>query len=145
MQVTFSPWEREDIDEIAALEQACFSDAWTKEQLESAWALPTFIGLKIRDNGVIVGYLCGSRVWEDGELWIIAVAKERRREGLGGALLNEFLRKLQADGAQRVFLEVRASNTAAQALYTRCGFQRTRVRERYYGDGETAFEMVKTI
>jgi ribosomal-protein-alanine N-acetyltransferase len=44
--------------------------------------------------------------------------------------------------AKLVTLEVRVSNTQAQALYEKYGFNRTGIRNRYYADnGENAFIM----
>ena len=41
------------------------------------------------------------------------------------------------------FLEVRASNCAARALYEKLGFREIYVRRRYYGNGENAVIMRK--
>ena len=42
-------------------------------------------------------------------------------------------------------LEVRASNTAAIALYTKVGFEKVTVKTGYYKDGEDAIYMVKGL
>jgi ribosomal-protein-alanine N-acetyltransferase len=44
------------------------------------------------------------------------------------------LRAAQDDGARRAFLEVRAGNSAAQAMYKKYGFVADGVRPRYYKD-----------
>lgn len=69
-----------------------------------------------------------------GELHVnnVAVRPEFRRQGLAARLLEAVLRQGQSDGARIAFLEVRAGNAAAQALYRRCGFQVTGRRRRYY-------------
>ena len=145
MQVSILPWEKEDIQAIAALEKECFPDAWTKQQLFSAFERTDFYGLKLLVDGKLVGYLCATKLFEEAELLIIAVAENCRGLGLGGKLMDEFLRTMQAHGVERVFLEVRLSNVAAKSLYERRGFVTTRVREKYYADGESALEMVKTL
>jgi ribosomal protein S18 acetylase RimI-like enzyme len=40
---------------------------------------------------------------------------------------------------------VRASNAAAIRLYEAAGFTRFNVREHYYGDGEDAVEMLRSL
>ena len=52
---------------------------------------------------------------------------------------------MQKEGMKRVFLEVRVSNSAALALYLKCGFCGKFVRPRYYGDGEDAVIMAKDL
>jgi ribosomal protein S18 acetylase RimI-like enzyme len=54
------------------------------------------------------------------------------RSGHGSALLREALELARRRGAESLFLEVRPSNFAAQALYRRFGFQRIAVRRGYY-------------
>jgi ribosomal-protein-alanine N-acetyltransferase len=56
-------------------------------------------------------------------------------------LLSEILRRAATDGVFRVFLEVRVSNVAAQALYEKFGFTRQGVRSKYYSDSEDALLM----
>ena len=52
------------------------------------------------------------------------------------------LRAARAEGAQRAFLEVRAGNAAAQAMYRKYGFTVAGVRRGYYKDNnEDAFLM----
>ena len=47
MQITVRPLRKEDIEEVAALEAKCFQDAWTKEQLISAFLRADFYGLAL--------------------------------------------------------------------------------------------------
>jgi ribosomal-protein-alanine N-acetyltransferase len=60
-------------------------------------------------------------------------------------LVDHVLAYAIANEAAKVLLEVRASNTAALALYERHRFVRFNVRERYYSDGEDGIEMVLTL
>ena len=64
----------------------------------------------------------------------IAVAPEMRRLGRGRTLILRLLESPLADGIEHVFLEVRAGNTAALALYARMGFKETQRRRSFYRD-----------
>ena len=55
-----------------------------------------------------------------------------RRQGVGSALISACMGWAAKVGASRVRLEVRASNTAAHALYRRYGFSTAGVRRAYY-------------
>ncbi len=61
--------------------------------------------------------------------------------GLGQWLMLALMEAAQARGARLVTLEVRASNTPAQKLYEKLGFEITGHRRRYYRDGEDGLIM----
>lgn len=69
-----------------------------------------------------------------GELHInnVAVREQYRRCGIASALLANVLREAKRAGAFVAFLEVRAGNTAAQALYESRGFRVVGRRRNYY-------------
>ena len=71
-----------------------------------------------------------------GELHInnVAVRHEYRRRGLGAFLLSRVLENARNLGVSVAYLEVRASNAAALALYERQGFRSIAQRPNYYSD-----------
>jgi len=71
-----------------------------------------------------------------GELHInnVAVREDYRRRGIGRRLLDRILEEGKRSGATAAFLELRAGNTAALALYEECGFRATSRRKHYYSD-----------
>lgn len=74
----------------------------------------------------------------EAELLRIAVSPEARGQGLGRALLEACQGDLAAAGMGHLFLEVRASNAPARALYWACGWRPCGTRPGYYPDGEEA-------
>ncbi len=79
-----------------------------------------------------VGFLvaqCGGPEWE---LENIAVLPGFRRRGAGAALLSALLEEAGARHAERILLEVRASNQSAIRLYGQAGFQLLARRRGYY-------------
>lgn len=71
-----------------------------------------------------------------GEVHItnVAVRESRRRQGIGELLLISLINLATELDANLITLEVRASNTAAQALYAKYGFAKVGVRRAYYTD-----------
>ena len=136
---------KEDLEEIARLEAESFADFWTVGQLSGTFARMDFCGVIAKENGVAVGYVVGSSLFETAEIARIAVGKSFRGLGIGKALLNGFATLVKTRGAEKILLEVRASNTPARALYTGFGFVPFKVRKGYYVDGEDALEMVKDL
>jgi ribosomal-protein-alanine N-acetyltransferase len=64
----------------------------------------------------------------------IAVREQYRRQGIGELLLISLIDLAIELGAHLVTLEVRASNTTAQSLYAKYGFNEVGVRRGYYTD-----------
>ena len=80
----------------------------------------------------VVGYSITRVVVDESELLNIAVEPASRGQGIGGLLLDECMRRCAAAGAVEMWLEVRASNASARALYVTRGFSEMGVRKRYY-------------
>lgn len=78
------------------------------------------------------GYIVGRMALDEGEILNLGVALRVRRRGIGRALVERLLDTYAAAGVRRVFLEVRASNLAAQHLYATFGFAPIGRRRRYY-------------
>ena len=72
----------------------------------------------------------------------IATHPDFRRQGIGARILAQAILDARAFGARLAFLEVRASNEVAQAMYRKFGFQTSGRRPKYYRDnGEDAILM----
>jgi ribosomal-protein-alanine N-acetyltransferase len=90
----------------------------------------------------IVGYGGLWLTFEDAHVTTIAVDPDHRGRGVGELLLNALIDHAYELGAKQITLEVRVSNTAAQRLYLKYGFQPAGTRPRYYTDnGEDALIM----
>lgn len=128
----------EDLDAVAALESASFTNPWTREmlarELERGEVTRVYV---LRFPGRRVAAFCACWVVHD-ELHIntVAVDGALRRRGLAARLMDYVMRDAAREGARRATLEVRRSNEAALALYERLGFEVTAVRPRYYSHPE---------
>ncbi|TGD71181.1 ribosomal-protein-alanine N-acetyltransferase [Mangrovimicrobium sediminis] len=89
-----------------------------------------------------------SLVLDEGSIDNIAVLPQLRGRGFGGYLLDAVLQAMRERGAQRCVLDVRASNTAARALYASRGFGEDGLRRGYYtrdGSSEDAVLMSRRL
>lgn len=77
----------------------------------------------------------------DIELLHIGVARGRRRQGVGAALLGVVMDAARKAKAGSVFLEVAADNDNALMLYRKAGFQEVGLRRAYYRNGADALIM----
>lgn len=97
-------------------------------------------------NGrALIGYSGYWLIADEVHISIIAIHPDWRRRGLGELLLINMLALTQYQAATLATLEVRASNTAAQALYQKYGFAVVGERPKYYRNGETAFVMTADL
>ena len=128
---TIRAMEPGDLPRCAAIE-ATVPDPWTEPQL--AEELTSDFGrlfVACRD-GQIAGLAVFQLAAGEASLNALTVDPAARRQGAGRALLTGALAALRAEGAQSCFLEVRAGNAAARALYESVGFAAAGVRRGFY-------------
>jgi [ribosomal protein S18]-alanine N-acetyltransferase len=82
----------------------------------------------------LAGFAAFHHVIDEAELRNMAVHPAHRGQGVGSELVAEGRRRLLELGVRRIFLEVRASNIAAQRLYFSMGFNLHSRRSDYYRD-----------
>jgi ribosomal-protein-alanine acetyltransferase len=116
---------------VAALEAHIHAAPWTAANFREALAAGYRARVGERE-GRIVAYGVLMLAPGEAQLLNLSVVPDARRGGLGSALLIQFLADARSLGADQVFLEVRASNAPAIALYERAGFASIARRESYY-------------
>ena len=127
-----------DLGAIMKLETSTFAaDAWSPEsmlsELESAHTFYLF-AFEPTTPDILAGYggLLAPQGSGEGDIQTLAVAPDARRLGLGRLLVTSLVAEAAARGASEVFLEVRADNPVARALYDSLGFEQIAVRAKYY-------------
>lgn len=141
---TIEAMRLEDVPEVLHLEREAFGQmAWHAGDFEAAIASKCDFPLVIRTTG-LAGYAVLRIIAPEAEVENICVAPACRRSGVGEALMEEMLRLAAERDAERIFLEVRAHNEPAKALYRKRGFIESYRRKNYYqGPTEDAIIMMK--
>ena len=131
--VRIVPMTADHLDEVAAMEQVCFPDPWSRNLLadELDNALAAFL-VALDETGAVAGYAGLQVVLDEGCILNIAVRPDCRRQGIASRLLEVFLNFARGNRLAFLTLEVRASNEAAIALYERWGFAEAGRRRNYY-------------
>jgi ribosomal-protein-alanine N-acetyltransferase len=123
-----------DLDAVAALEAASFTNPWTREmlgrELETSLVARLYV-LRTPDRPVAAFCSCWI-LYEELHINTLAVDPACRRQGLGTLLMKHLLALAADEGATRALLEVRRSNVPAIRLYETLGFEVTEVRRGYY-------------
>ncbi|MDD6175502.1 MAG: ribosomal protein S18-alanine N-acetyltransferase [Firmicutes bacterium] len=126
------PFAAEHLDAVSRLERECFSEPWSRAQLEAALTddrMRLFVAVR---NGQVAGYAGMSFVLDEGSVTDIAVFPQFRNGGVGRALVQRLKQCSSALGLSFLTLEVRASNGAAMALYQSEGFVPVGRRRGFY-------------
>lgn len=96
------------------------------------WEISQYFQYEVRvaeSDSDVVGFLAARTLGAgESEILNLAVAPEFRRRGIGRTLLQAWMK----EAAGIVYLEVRASNQAAQQFYKSVGFELLTVRPQYY-------------
>jgi len=123
----------EDVPTVHAIDILSFSLPWPERSFR----------FELTENPVSRCWvaLSGERIAAMLVLWLIvdeahiatlATHPDFRRQGVGERLMLAALLSARAEGAERAFLEVRAGNSGALALYKKYGFVVAGIRPRYY-------------
>ena len=144
MKAELGPLQEADLDQVCAIETACFATPWARALFLEELKRPELCHwLAAKDTaGRVLGYGGFWKAVDEAHFTNVAVDPRHQRQGLGRALVAALLDKARSLGCVRATLEVRLSNLAAQQLYQGFGFEPAALRKGYYSDnGEDALLM----
>lgn len=122
----------EDAVVLAELDKRCNPIPWSIKQFLATLNGSHDTVLLAWQDKCLVGFIVWQTVCDESELHLMASAPEYRRQGIAGKLLACWQQACREQGVQRLLLEVRASNYAAQQLYVKYGFWEYARRHQYY-------------
>ncbi|MEI4328276.1 ribosomal protein S18-alanine N-acetyltransferase [Streptococcus suis] len=112
---------------LAVMQSVYEQSPWTLEQIASSMASQDEDYYLAYEGQELVGFLAVQTVLDEMEILQIAVRADFQRLGIASQLMAAVM-----DWDGDIFLEVRESNSAAQALYTRQHFTKIGKRKDYY-------------
>lgn len=148
MSPLFRPLSADHLDAMLVVEQAAHAHPWSRSLLADSFGERYFTGsLWLQDKGLsdsqepeqLLGYFIADRILDESTLMNICVSPAWQGQGLGRQLMAHYLRLCEQQGLTQLWLEVRSSNTSAQALYQSCGYAECGRRRHYYRT-DTGFE-----
>ena len=143
LEVRITPMRRRHLRGVLRIEQQVYPRPWTFGLfLGEISQQASRIYLVARVGSEVVGYAGMFRAIDDGHITTIAVDPAWQRRGIATRMLLVLARAAMDRGCRNLTLEVRMSNSGAQALYQRFGFMPAGVRKGYYPEtGEDALVM----
>ena len=131
----------EDIPAAVQIEKQCFSLPWSEKSFEDSIQREDTIFLVCEDVDMaggedalptIVGYMGLYVSFDEANVTNVAVSPNYRKKGYGEALVLAAKKTAQDAGVEKIFLEVRVSNTPAISLYKKQGFEELGIRKKFY-------------
>lgn len=127
------PMTGDHLDQVADIERLCFSEPWSRRMLSEHMENECAATLVAQGaDGTVLGYAGLLVVLDEGYITNVAVRPEYRRQGIASELLEVFRHFGEGNHMAFLTLEVRASNTAARALYQKHGYAEVGCRKNYY-------------
>lgn len=146
MNIEIMPLLAEYVDQVHAIECACFSMPWSRQSFLEDVTNPMARYFILTEDGVPAAYIGVRIVLDELHIMNVAVSPECRRLGYSKRLIEELLVYAAQGEYVLITLEARHSNLAALNLYEGFGFERCGVRANYYEKPtEDAILMVKYL
>jgi [ribosomal protein S18]-alanine N-acetyltransferase len=125
----------EDVPAVHEIDTLSFSLSWSErsfrfELIEN----PVSRCWVAESGGHVVAMLVLWLIIDEAHIATIATHPDFRRQGIAEQLMITALLMARSEGAVKAFLEVRAGNADALALYKKYGFMVAGVRRHYYKD-----------
>jgi len=142
----------DDLEVIHEIEQTVYPTAWTLNFFRLMLGMTEDLFLVALENDEVIGYTVGevrkmgrkADLKTVGHILNVAVRGDCQGMGVGTLLMDEVEGRLWSKGVDLIYLEVRESNTGAQTMYRKRGYQYVRTAKGYYGD-EDGFVMMKSL
>lgn len=125
---------RRDMADVLAIESDSFEFPWTEDDFVRCLRQRNCIGMVADCDDRVIGYMIYELHKNRLHLLNFAVAPEFRRSRVGSQMLAKLVGKLSQQRRNRILLEVRETNLAAQLFFREQGFRAVSVLRSYYDD-----------
>jgi len=133
---------RRDMPAVLGIENESFEFPWTEEEFIRCLRQRDCIGMVAEYSEQVVGFMIYELHRTRIHVLSFAVHPEFRRQSVGSAMISKLVSKLAYQRRNRIVLEVRETNLAAQLFFRSLGFRATGVLRNFYEDStEDAFMM----
>lgn len=129
-------FEEKYIDSILLIENASFTDPWSRNAMEKELGNNFARYIVIKYKNEVIGYGGMWLILDEAHITNIAVLPEHRGIGAGNIIVKTLIDICTAENILSLTLEVRKSNELAQRLYSKFGFVSEGVRIGYYANNK---------
>lgn len=125
---------RRDMPEVLAIEKASFEFPWSEEDFIRCLRQRNCIGMVAEYDERVVGFMIYELHKDQLHVLNFSVRPDVRRRHIGEQMVKKLCSKLSQQRRNRILLEIRETNLAAQLFFRKLGFAATSVLRDYYDD-----------
>jgi [ribosomal protein S18]-alanine N-acetyltransferase len=125
---------RRDMPASLAIEADSFEFPWCENDFLRCLRQRNCIGMVAEQNERIVGFMIYELHKTRLHILNFAVSSRYRRSGVGTQMVTKLIGKLSTQRRNRILLEIRETNLAAQLFFRSCGFRAVSVLRDFYED-----------
>jgi len=125
---------RRDMPEVLDIENRSFEFAWTEEDFIRCLRQRNCIGMVAEHDERVVGFMIYELHKNRLHILNFAVHPEFRRRGVARGMVRKLIGKLSPQRRNRILLEIRETNLAAQLFFREAGFRAISVLREFYED-----------
>ena len=125
---------RRDMPEVLEIEKSSFEFPWSEEDFIRCLRQRNCIGMVAEYDESVVGFMIYELHKNQLHVLNFAVRPDFRRRAVGSQMVNKLVGKLSQQRRNRVVLEIRETNLAAQLFFRNSDFRAVSVLRDYYDD-----------
>jgi [ribosomal protein S18]-alanine N-acetyltransferase len=125
---------RRDMPEVLAIEQKSFEFPWCENDFLRCLRQRNCIGMVAECDDQVVGFMIYELHKARLHVLNLAVGSRYRRLAVGAQMIEKLIGKLSSQRRNRILLEVRETNLAAQLFFRSSGFRAVSVLREFYED-----------
>ena len=137
-EAQLEPMTADWLSEVARVEHSAYKHPWSMGNFNdslNAGYQAQLLTAGDKPNSSLLGYFVAMNGVQETHLLNLTVAPAHQRQGWARLLLDALVLWSRGQNAQWLWLEVRASNSHAKAVYKHCGFREVGLRKSYYPAG----------
>jgi ribosomal-protein-alanine N-acetyltransferase len=144
--ITIGPMAVQEVAELERIDRESFPTPWPEAEFRRFIERDDAVAIAARSGERSVGYGVMLFEWDSAHVLKLVVDAPHRRRGIGRTLLDSLVKTASDSGAEKIVLEVRETNLAAQLFYRACGFRAIKIERSFYADtGEDAYAMERPL
>ena len=125
---------RRDMNEVLEIEKSSFEFPWSEKDFIRCLRQRNCIGMVAEFDERVVGFMIYELHKNQLHVLNFAVRPDVRRRGVGEQMVKKLVGKLSQQRRNRIVLEIRETNLAAQLFFRNQGFRAVSVLRDYYDD-----------
>ena len=125
---------RRDMTEVLDIESHSFEFPWSEEDFIRCLRQRNCIGMVAEFDEKVVGFMIYELHKDQLHVLNFSVRPDVRRRGIGMQMVNKLIGKLSQQRRNRIVLEIRETNLAAQMFFKNLNFRAVSLLRDYYDD-----------